>query len=52
MEVPDGSMVVGSPGKIKRELTENQKKMLEMSAAHYVKNAANYVDCLKSCQPG
>jgi len=46
MEVPDGSMVVGSPGKIKRELTDNQKKMLEMSAAHYVKNAASYLDCL------
>jgi carbonic anhydrase/acetyltransferase-like protein (isoleucine patch superfamily) len=51
MEVPDGSMVVGSPGKIKRELTENQKKMLEMSAAHYVKNAENYVKCLKPCSP-
>lgn len=51
MEVPDGSMVVGSPGKIKRELTDNQKKMLEMSAAHYVKNASNYVDCLKPCDP-
>lgn len=36
MEIPDGSMVVGSPGKIKRELNDNQKKMLEMSAEHYV----------------
>ncbi len=51
MEVPDGSMVVGSPGKIKRELTDNQKKMLEMSAAHYVTNAENYVTCLKPCEP-
>jgi carbonic anhydrase/acetyltransferase-like protein (isoleucine patch superfamily) len=51
MEVPDGSMVVGSPGKIKRELTDNQKKMLEMSAAHYVKNAANYNELLKACDP-
>jgi carbonic anhydrase/acetyltransferase-like protein (isoleucine patch superfamily) len=51
MEVPDGSMVVGSPGKIKRELTDNQKKMLEMSAAHYVKNAENYTQCLKPCDP-
>jgi carbonic anhydrase/acetyltransferase-like protein (isoleucine patch superfamily) len=51
MEVPDGSMVVGSPGKIKRELTDNQKKMLEMSAAHYVKNAENYSQCLKACDP-
>lgn len=51
MEVPDGSMVVGSPGKIKRELNDSQKKMLEMSAAHYVKNAGNYLDCLKPCEP-
>jgi carbonic anhydrase/acetyltransferase-like protein (isoleucine patch superfamily) len=42
MEVPDGSMVVGSPGKIKRELTDSQKKMLELSAAHYVQNAGRY----------
>lgn len=51
MEVPDGSMVVGSPGKIKRELTDNQKKMLEMSAAHYVNNAASYIELLKPCNP-
>lgn len=51
MQVPDGSMVVGSPGKIKRELSDNQKKMLEMSAAHYVKNAGNYIDSLKPCEP-
>ncbi len=51
MEVPDGSMVVGSPGKIKRELTDNQKKMLEMSAAHYVQNAAKYSSSLSECEP-
>jgi len=51
MEVPDGSMVVGSPGKIKRELNDNQKKMLEMSAQHYVQNAAHYADELKPCEP-
>lgn len=51
MEVPDGSMVVGSPGKIKRELSDNQKKMLEMSAQHYVQNAARYAGELKPCEP-
>ncbi|MBC7193515.1 gamma carbonic anhydrase family protein [Marinobacter sp.] len=51
MEVPDGSMVVGSPGKIKRELTDNQKKMLELSAAHYVRNAARYGSKLKVVTP-
>ncbi|MDC0664264.1 gamma carbonic anhydrase family protein [Marinobacter sp. SS21] len=47
MVVPDGSMVVGSPGKVKKELNDNQKKMLELSAAHYVQNARRYLDELK-----
>ena len=37
-EIPDGSMVLGSPGKIVKELSDGQKKFLEMSAAHYVEN--------------
>lgn len=41
-EIPDGSLVVGSPGKVVRELTDEQKKMLEASAAHYVQNAQRY----------
>jgi carbonic anhydrase/acetyltransferase-like protein (isoleucine patch superfamily) len=41
-EIPDGSLVMGSPGKVVRELTELQKKMLEASAAHYVHNAQRY----------
>lgn len=47
MVVPDGSMVVGSPGKIKRELSDHEKKMLELSAAHYVQNAGRYLSGLK-----
>ena len=41
-EIPDGSLVVGSPGKVVRELSEAQKSMLEASAAHYVHNAQRY----------
>jgi carbonic anhydrase/acetyltransferase-like protein (isoleucine patch superfamily) len=41
-EIPDGSLVMGSPGKVVRELTDGQKKMLEASAAHYVHNAQRY----------
>ncbi|WXL27071.1 gamma carbonic anhydrase family protein [Ectopseudomonas mendocina] len=41
-EIPDGSLVVGSPGKVVRELNDAQKKMLEASAAHYVHNAQRY----------
>ena len=40
--IPDGSLVMGSPGKVVRELTEQQKKMLEASAAHYVHTAQRY----------
>ena len=46
-EIPDGSLVVGSPGKVVRELNEQQKKMLEASAAHYVHNAKRYQRDLK-----
>ena len=41
-EIPDGSLVMGSPGKVVRELTDAQKKLLEASAAHYVHNAQRY----------
>ncbi len=47
MEVPDGSLVIGAPGRVKRELGDNQKKMLELSAAHYVENAARYLSSLR-----
>lgn len=50
MEVPDGSMVIGSPGKIRRELNESQKKMLELSAMHYAKNAERYKASLKQIE--
>ncbi len=40
--IPDGCLFVGSPGKVVRELTDAQKKMLEASAAHYVHNAKRY----------
>jgi carbonic anhydrase/acetyltransferase-like protein (isoleucine patch superfamily) len=41
-EIPDGSLVVGSPGKVVRELSDAQKQMLEASAAHYLHNAQRY----------
>lgn len=52
MEVPDGSLVIGSPGKIRRELNDSQRRMLELSAAHYVENGARYLQQLKPCEPG
>lgn len=46
-DIPDGSLVVGSPGKVIRQLTEQQKTMLEASAAHYVNNAQRYAKDLQ-----
>lgn len=46
MEIPDGSLVIGSPGKVKRSLTEQEKQLLQASAAHYVENAQRYRESL------
>lgn len=40
--IPDGSLVVGMPGKVKRELDDMAKVRLEASAEHYVNNARRY----------
>jgi carbonic anhydrase/acetyltransferase-like protein (isoleucine patch superfamily) len=46
-EIPDGSMVVGSPGKVIRQLDAGASKMLALSAAHYVENWKRYAAGLK-----
>ena len=50
MEIPDGSLVVGSPAVIKRTLSDQQKKMLEASAAHYVHNGRRYLESLQEVE--
>ena len=52
MEIPDGSLVVGSPAKIKRSLGEEQRKMLELSAQHYVDNGRRFAKGLKEDNRG
>lgn len=47
MKVPDGSMVLGSPGKILRQLDEKQRALMDMLADGYVANAALYRDHLQ-----
>jgi carbonic anhydrase/acetyltransferase-like protein (isoleucine patch superfamily) len=39
-EVPDGSLVLGSPAKVVRPLNEQEKQGLRISAERYVANAA------------
>jgi carbonic anhydrase/acetyltransferase-like protein (isoleucine patch superfamily) len=40
--IPDGSMVVGSPGRILRTLSDVEITVLKASAAHYVQNARRF----------
>jgi carbonic anhydrase/acetyltransferase-like protein (isoleucine patch superfamily) len=47
MVVPDNSMVLGSPGKIVRQLGPDQAKGLSAVADHYVDNALRYNGSLK-----
>lgn len=46
-DIPDGSMVVGAPGKIIRELNEQQIAMLKLNAEVYVANAKRFKAGLK-----
>ena len=41
-EFPDGSLIVGSPAKVVRELTPEQIAGLQRSAEHYVENARRF----------
>ena len=41
-EFPDGSMIIGAPAKVVRQLTSEQIDGLRRSAEHYVENARRY----------
>lgn len=46
-EFPDGCMILGSPAKAVRQLTDAQIEGLKMSAHHYIDNARRYKTGLK-----
>jgi carbonic anhydrase/acetyltransferase-like protein (isoleucine patch superfamily) len=46
-EFPDGSMILGSPAKVVRQLTPEQLEGLRQSAKHYVDNAQRFRTGLK-----
>ena len=48
MEIPDGSMVLGIPGKVKKILNDEEQSMLLIGADHYVENYKKYKKLLKS----
>jgi carbonic anhydrase/acetyltransferase-like protein (isoleucine patch superfamily) len=45
--IPDGSLVMGSPGKVVRMLSDGERAGLEGGAQHYVENARYFRDALR-----
>jgi len=41
-QIPDGTVWMGSPAKLVRNLSDAERQVLEASAAHYVQNAQRY----------
>lgn len=41
-EIPGGVLALGSPARVKRPLSDEEKTLIRWSADHYVKNAARY----------
>lgn len=50
-KIPDGSLVVGSPGKVRVQLTEKQIENLKWFARHYVEKIKRYKKGLKAFDP-
>ena len=48
MEVPDGSMVLGIPGKIKKTINEEEQSMVSIGAQHYIENYKKYKKLMNS----
>lgn len=46
-EFPDNVMIMGSPGRVVKELTPERARGLELSAAHYVANWRRYARDLR-----
>ena len=50
--IPDRSLVLGSPGKVVRTLTDEEVAGLRAIAAHYVENARRYLEGLVADRGG
>ncbi|MFM2110529.1 MAG: gamma carbonic anhydrase family protein [Gammaproteobacteria bacterium] len=48
-QIPDGSVVMGSPGKIVREVTERDLALIRGAAASYARRAQRYRESLRAC---
>lgn len=47
-QVPPGSLIVGSPGKVRRELSDEERAFLPQSAQHYVDHSRIYMGARKA----
>lgn len=47
-EIPDGSLVMGAPGKVVRQLSDDQIDALKQSAVRYQQNARRFQNGLKT----
>ena len=47
---PPGSLIVGAPARVVRQLTDAERQLLRASAAHYAEKAARYATELKEVQ--
>ena len=47
-EIPDGSVVMGAPGRVVKELDDKARAMLANGAKHYRENMARFRDGLKA----
>jgi carbonic anhydrase/acetyltransferase-like protein (isoleucine patch superfamily) len=47
IKIPPRSLVLGSPGKVVRELSEKDLQMLQMSSEHYVQKGKEFREILK-----
>ncbi|MDB5425650.1 MAG: acetyltransferase protein, partial [Phenylobacterium sp.] len=41
-EIPDNALVMGAPGKVVREVSDAQARMLQAGSMHYVENWKRY----------
>jgi carbonic anhydrase/acetyltransferase-like protein (isoleucine patch superfamily) len=44
MDIPDGSMVLGSPAKIRKTFSAREQEILGTNAEHYMANAQRYLE--------
>ena len=48
MDIPDGSMVLGIPGKIKKTLSKEEQSLVPLGAEHYIENYKKFKKLMNS----